>query len=89
MDGRSEWLGPLDRRASSEQPWLGADATVTETVEEQVVQACAREEAVAARAASGAGPHLAEATAVGHTRRHADPVGGNGRQQRAHDERPP
>ena len=48
MDGRLERVGPLEGPASSEQPWLGADAMVTETVVEQVVQARARGETVAA-----------------------------------------
>ncbi len=29
MDGRLERVGPLEGPASSEQPWLGADAMVT------------------------------------------------------------
>ena len=32
MGGRLEWVAPPDGPASSEQPWLGADAMVTETV---------------------------------------------------------
>ena len=48
MDGKLEWVAPPERPASSELPWLGADAMVTETVVDQVVQARARGEAVAA-----------------------------------------
>ena len=47
MDGRLEQGDSLAGPASSEQPWLGADAMVTETVVEQVVLARARGEAVA------------------------------------------
>ena len=48
MDGRLERVGPVEGPASSEQPWLGADAMVTETVVKQVVLARARGETVAA-----------------------------------------
>ena len=48
MDGRLEWVAGPDGGASSEQPWLGAAPMLTETVVEQVVQARARGEAVAA-----------------------------------------
>ncbi len=48
MDSRLDWAAGSEGPASSEQPWLGADTMVTETVVEQVVQARARGEAVAA-----------------------------------------
>ncbi len=48
MDGRLEWVASPNGPASSEQPWLGVDAMVTETVVEQVVQARMRGEPVAA-----------------------------------------
>ena len=48
MAGRLEWVTQDGIGPSSEQPWLGADAMVTETVVEQVVQALARGEAVSA-----------------------------------------
>ncbi len=48
MDGRLEQVGSSAGPASSEQPWLGADTMVTETVVEQVVQARAGGETVAA-----------------------------------------
>jgi hypothetical protein len=48
MDGRLEWVVGPDGWASSEQPWLGAAPMVTETVVEQVVQARARGDAMAA-----------------------------------------
>ena len=32
MDGRLEWVAPPVGLASYKQPWLGADAMVTETV---------------------------------------------------------
>ena len=42
------WVAQDGAGPCSEQPWLGAAAMVTETVAEQVVQALARGEAVAA-----------------------------------------
>lgn len=48
MAGRLEWVTQGNVGPTSEQPWLGADAMVTETVVEQVVQALARGAAVSA-----------------------------------------
>ena len=50
MDGRLECVGPSDGSASSEVCVIGADAIVTETVVEQLVQARARRDAFAAAA---------------------------------------
>ena len=48
MDGRLECVTGPDGPACSEQPWLGAAPMVTEPVVEQLVQARAHGEAVAA-----------------------------------------
>jgi len=77
MAGRLEWVPQGGAGPSSEQPWLGADAMVTETVVEQVVQALARGEAVSAVARAYGGGSVGGSVTV-HSLPTIDDCGGVG-----------